>query len=179
MMCPACCLSSSVSCVVSRLACLPLTHPLRSSASPLAPPCVSCLCSPACLVSPARLVSSAHHVCSHFTCLLFSSFSPSLVSSVGASSSRSHLVMCSACRPASRPPSGYDCGCPRLVSAFRCPRAASASSCSLAPPTRVGERGDVGRWVGSGAFLCDFCAVGCFSRRSCAIMYAVAMGTSE
>lgn len=43
MMCPACCLSSSVSCVVSRLACLPLTHPLRSSASPLAPPCVSLL----------------------------------------------------------------------------------------------------------------------------------------
>lgn len=35
--------------------------------------------------------------------------------------------------------------------------------------------------VGSGAifFLCDFCAVGCFSFRACAIIYAVAMGTSE
>lgn len=49
------------------------------------------------------------------------------------------------------------------------------------PVLLVGRRGDVGRFGRGGCdfFLWDFCAVGCFSFRTCAIMYAVAMGTSE
>lgn len=184
MMCPACCLSSSVSCVVSRLACLPLTHPLRSSASPLAPPCVSLLR----YVSSRRLtpsLASSHPLIlpalvSHAAslCLL----SPSLVSVGGASlislSSR-HVSYLSppcvlACRPASRSSSGCGCGChhlayrrvcccgcPHHVPASRCYRFASAPSRSTAPflvSISVEMSGDL--VDADFFFLCDFCAVG-------------------
>ena len=81
---------------------------------------------------PVHLVSSAHPFRSSASLCLPA---PSLVSSGGASSSRSHLVMRFACRPcvlAYRPSfhslSGCGCGCHRFAHAFRCYRAASAPS---------------------------------------------------
>lgn len=88
---------------------------------------------PSCLpIGYVRLVSSAHPLRPLASSCLPA---PSLVSSGGASSSRSHLVMRFACRPcvlAYRPSfhslSGCGCGCHRFAHAFRCYRAASAPS---------------------------------------------------
>lgn len=118
-----------------------------------------------------------------------SAYSPRLsCRRAGRSSSRSHFVMrpasrlcVLACRPVFRSPSGNGCGCHRLVPAFRCCRAAPFSYRSLVPPFVSGNGEMSGDLVDGGGifFLWDFCAIGGLSYRVCAIMDAVAMGTSE
>lgn len=115
-MCPTGCLPAASR--LSRFACLPLSHPFRSSVSSLAPSCVSCLCSPIRLLISScvphlvlralsclsgwhvRLVSYAHPACSRLARSPRRSAYPLRLSCrrAGRPASRSHLVM----RPAYR-----------------------------------------------------------------------------
>ena len=161
MMCPAGCLSSSVSCAVPRLACLPLSHPLRSSVS-------------SCLFSLCLLTRSA--------------FLPvSRVAERGVLRFASRHVFClsplRACLPFCVPLilglrlwMSSPCFCVPLLLCRLClvSPICPAYSCREAGRCRAMRSARVLFF-----FLWDFCEVGCFPRRVRAIMCAVAMGTSE
>ena len=176
MMCPACCLSSA-SCVVlillARRFLIRLVHPSRPS------PRRTCRCfAMSRLAASTRLISSASPA--RFVLRIDTSFRRACPSRLirsscplssrrslrpaypprfscrraGRSSSRSHFVM----RPASRL---CVLAC-RPV--FRSPSGNGCGCHRLVPASRCYR---------------SACEVGCFSRRVCAILNAVAMGTSE
>lgn len=126
-----------------RLACLPLSHPPRSSVPSLDPSCVSCLASP-CIVSLPRPVLS--HPLRLLARLILSPRLSCRLSCrrAGRSAYRSHLVMRLACRRDT---------IADVIASFPRPVA------TVLPMPRLA------------------CAVGCFSRRVCAILNAVAMET--